>query len=590
MMLAMRATKIFLLTAVLLVAAGCSSHEKPAIVPPAQQPAPAAEATGETGWPTFVDAFIEETLVARPDFAVELGRHEFDGQIADLSREGIAAETARLEQALERARGFRDAELDPAQRFEREYLVSYLEGQLFWLKDALWHERSPLFYMGPIDPSIYLTRPYAPLAERMQAYTTLARNIPRAVEQARANLRTPMPKTYATLGRDMTGNMAAFMRKDVPGIFAAVDDAGLKAAMVEANEAAAAALDELARWFTAEEARGTADFALGPEMFSRMLAATERVSVPLSDLERIAREDLERNRAALASACAKIAPRKTLAACVAQVSNEKPKQGPVVRARAQLDEIEKFLAASDLVTIPGPERATVEESPPYNRWNAAYISIPGPYEKDLPAVYYISPPDPKWSAAERKSYIPGEVDLLFVSVHEVWPGHFLQFLHSNRAPSEIGRLFVGYAFAEGWAHYAEEMMWDAGLAEGNPRAHVGQLLNALLRNARFVSAIGLHTQGMTVAESERLFREQAFQDPGNARQQAARGTFDPGYLNYTLGKLMIRKLRDEWTASRGGRDAWKQFHDTLLSYGGPPLPLVRKAMLDGTDAAGQPPL
>ena len=586
----MRATKIFLSTAVLLVAAGCSSHEKPAVVPPAQQPAPASATAGETAWPTFVDTFIEETLAAKPGFAVQLGRHEFDGQIADLSREGIAAETTRLEQALERARGFRDADLNPAQRFEREYLVSQLESQLFWLKDALWHERSPLFYMDHIDPSVYLTRPYAPLAERMQAYITLARNIPRAAEQARANLRTPMPKTYAALGRDMTGNMAAFMRKDVPGIFATVDDAGLKADLAEANEAAAAALDELARWFKAEEAKGTNDFAIGAEMFAKMLAATEHVTVPLADLERIGREDLERNRAALAGACAKIAPRKTLTACVAQVNDEKPKQGPVMRARAQLDELEKFLTASDLVTVPGPERATVEESPPYNRWNAAYISIPGSYEKNLPSIYYIAPPDPKWSAAERKAYIPGETDLLFISVHEVWPGHFLQFLHSNRAPSEIARLFVGYAFAEGWAHYTEEMMWDAGLAEGNPRAHVGQLLNALLRNARFLSAIGLHTQGMTVAESERLFREQAFQDAGNARQQAARGTFDPAYLNYTMGKLMIRKLREEWTASRGGRDAWKQFHDTLLSYGGPPLPLVRKAMLDGSDAAGQPPL
>jgi uncharacterized protein (DUF885 family) len=585
----MRATKIILCTAV-LIAAGCSSREKPAIVPPAPGPAPAAGPASESGWHTFVDAFIEETMAARPGFAVNLGRHEFDGQVSDMSRAGIAAETARLKQALERASGFRDVELNPAQRFERDYLVATIEGQLFWLEDAAWHERSPLPYLEQIDPEVYLTRPYAPLAERMQAYTRLAQSVPRVLEQARANLRTPMPRTYAALGRDMAGNMAAFVRKDVPAIFAAVDDAALKTAMAEANEAAAAALDEMARWFTAEEARGTSDYALGPEMFSRMLAATERVTVPLDELERIAREDLERNRAALTKACAQIAPRRPLTACVAQVSDEKPAQGPVVRARAQLDEIEKFLTASELVTIPGPERATVEEAPPYNRWNAAYISIPGTYEKDLPSVYYIAPPDPKWSAAERKAYIPGEADLLFISVHEVWPGHFLQFLHANRAPSKIGRMFVGYAFAEGWAHYTEEMMWDAGFTEGNPRAHVGQLLNALLRNARFLSAIGLHTKGMTVAESERLFREQAFQDPGNARQQAARGTFDPGYLNYTLGKLMIRKLRDDWTASRGGRDAWKQFHDTLLSYGGPPLPLVRAAMLAGSDAANQPPL
>jgi uncharacterized protein (DUF885 family) len=140
-------------------------------------------------------------------------------------------------------------------------------------------------------------------------------------------------------------------------------------------------------------------------------------------------------------------------------------------------------------------------------------------------------------------------------------------------------VFVGYAFAEGWAHYTEEMMWDAGLGNGDPEMHIGQLLVALLRNVRFLSAIGMHTHGMTVAESERMFREEGYQDEGNAQQQAARGTFDPAYLNYTMGKLMIRKMREDWTATRGGRTAWKDFHDQFLKFGGPPIPLVRKAML-----------
>ena len=232
-----------------------------------------------------------------------------------------------------------------------------------------------------------------------------------------------------------------------------------------------------------------------------------------------------------------------------------------------------------VATIPGTEDALVNEAPPYNRANFAYIDIPGPYEKGLPATYYIAPPDPSWSAAEQRDYLPGQADLLFTSVHEVWPGHFLQFLHSNRNPSLVGRLFVGYAFAEGWAHYAEEMMWDMGLGGGSPETHIGQLTNALLRNVRYLSAIGLHTKGMTVEESERMFREQAFTDAGTARQQAARGTYDPAYLNYTMGKLMIRKLRDDWSASRGGRQAWRQFHDQFLTYGGPPIRMVRRQMM-----------
>lgn len=257
----------------------------------------------------------------------------------------------------------------------------------------------------------------------------------------------------------------------------------------------------------------------------------------------------------------------------------KPAGGAVAAAREQLDTLEAFVRTRDIVSVPGQERALVHEAPPYQRFNFAYIDIPGPYEKNIPSIYYIAPPDSAWPAAEQAAYVPGVADLLFTSVHEVWPGHFLNFLHSNRAQSKFGQIFVGYAFAEGWAHYTEEMMWEAGLGQGDPEVHIGQLSNALLRNVRYLSAIGLHTKGMTVEESERMFRDQAFQDPGNSRQQAARGTYDPAYLNYTMGKLMIRKLREDWTRERGGQEAWKPFHDAFLSYGGPPIPLVRRAML-----------
>ena len=169
---------------------------------------------------------------------------------------------------------------------------------------------------------------------------------------------------------------------------------------------------------------------------------------------------------------------------------------------------------------------------------------------------------------------------MFTSVHEVMPGHFLQFLHANRAPSVFGRMFVGYAFAEGWAHYSEELMWEAGLGNGDPEMHIGQLSNALLRDCRFLSAIRLHTAGMTVAQSTQFFETACYQDSGTAEQQARRGAYDPAYLNYTLGKLMIRKLREDWTASRGGRAGWKAFHDAFLEYGGPPIPLVRQAMMN----------
>ena len=312
-----------------------------------------------------------------------------------------------------------------------------------------------------------------------------------------------------------------------------------------------------------------------------MLRDTEMVDVPLDQLEAIGRADLERNQTELRDACATYAPGATVPACMEKMNADKPQGGPVEAARRQLTELKAFVAEKDLVSIPGTEEAQVEEAPPYARQNFAYIDIPGPFERGLPSVYYIAPPDPSWSKAVQDGFVPGSADLLFTSAHEVWPGHFLNFLHSNRSPFTFGKLFVGYAFAEGWAHYTEEMMWDAGLGNGSAEIHIGQLSNALLRDCRYLSAIGMHTGRMSQEQSYRLFRNQCLQDEGNARQQAARGTYDPGYLNYTMGKLMIRRLRDDWIAQNGGRAGWKPFHDRFLSYGGPPIPLVRQQMMGG---------
>jgi uncharacterized protein (DUF885 family) len=436
-----------------------------------------------------------------------------------------------------------------------------------------------------LDPSPYLTRTYAPLDVRMRAYTKYAQAVQQAAPQIRANLRTPMSPPLVERGVSAFKGFAAFFKNDVPAIFATIQDPAAQAAFKAANAGAATAMSDLVTWLESQRATATASFALGPEKFAKMLYDTERVTTPIAELEAAGRADLARNQAALKDACAQFAPGATVQKCIEKMNANKPRGGAVAGARLQLAELKKFVRDAGVATIPGEDEAQVNEAPPYARDNFAYIDIPGPYEKGSPAVYYIAPPDPSWPAKEQRDYLPGQADLLFTSVHEVWPGHFLQFLHSNRNPSIVGRLFVGYAFAEGWAHYAEETMWDMGLGSGSPETHVGQLSNALLRNARFLSAIGLHTRGMTLTDSERFFREQAFTDAGTARQQSTRGTYDPAYLNYTMGKLMIRKLREDWTATRGGRTAWREFHDRFLTYGGPPIPMVRQQMMGSAAGA-----
>ncbi|TFB10502.1 DUF885 domain-containing protein [Candidatus Marinimicrobia bacterium MT.SAG.3] len=544
-----------------------------------QKEAVKTEPLSSTGWDSFVTDFMESYFVANPTFAVAAGRHEFDGVLPDWSSATIDANIAKLNSQRHAAMAFESSNLSDEQRFEREYLVSIIDKELFQLEKVKLPYNNPLYYYWQFDPDVYISREYAPLEVRMAAYTKYANALPLAVEQAMANLKSPMPRTFANLAHTAFGGLAKYYRDDVPIVFAEVGDSVLQSEFRAANSLAIEAMTKLDDWVVAQLPDATEDFALGAELYQEMLWATERVDVPIAELKKVGEADLQRNLDALRSACAEYAPDMTLHDCIAKMRSMKNEGGAVEGARQQLEGLRTFLIENEVVSIPGTELALVDEAPSYASWNFAYINIPGPYEEGLPSVYYIAPPDEAWSEEEKNDYLPGNADLLFVSVHEIWPGHFLQFLHSNRSRSKFGQVFVGYAFAEGWAHYTEEMMWEAGYSDGDPEIHIGQLQNALLRNVRLLSSIGMHTEGMTVEESYTMFREKAYQDHGNAEQQSARGTYDPPYLNYTMGKLMIRKIREDWMKTNGTEATWKEFHDKFLSFGGPPIPLIRKAML-----------
>lgn len=558
-----------------LAASACSRKSEPV----AEAPTSPAADRPEEAYPAFVAAFIEARMKRDPYFAAQSGRHEFDGQMPDWSRAALDADVAELRDFKQRLARLDAATLDAGQKFEREYLAWVIDRDLFWMAGAEQPYRNPAWYLERLDPSMYLTREYAPLPKRLEGFLGYVRAVPALAANIRANLRTPLPKAFIERGAAGFGGYATFFRDEMPPIFAPLDDAKLKGELAEATQAAAKAMEELAAWLESQRAAATDGYALGAARFLEMLRETERVDIPLEELELVGRKDLERNLEALREACTAFAPQATLASCVNKMRANKPAGGTVEGARKQLAELRQFVIDHKIVTIPSEEQALVAESPPYNRGNFAYISTPGPYENPaVKATYYVAPPDAAWSAAERNAYLPGRAYLLYVSAHEVWPGHYLQGQFANLNPSKVGALWWNYSFGEGWAHYAEEMMYDAGLGKDNPEMRVGMLTNALLRDVRFLSAICLHSGCMTLEESEKMFREQAFADAGNARQQALRGTYDPGYLAYTLGKLMIRKLRVDWLAANASATP-QQFHDRFLSYGVPPVPLVRRAMV-----------
>jgi uncharacterized protein (DUF885 family) len=600
----------------LLAAAICGCNQSPQSKTPATRPPSQASLQ----WQQIAEGFVQSYFAAQPFFAAQSGKHEYDGQLPDVSAHGLKREIARLHDQRDQLAAVDPMPLEPAERFDRAYLLSVVDRDLFWLEKAHYPSTNPYWYLGSIDPDLFVSRNYAPLDVRMKAFIKFARGISKMVTDIQANLQGPLPKNYIEQGIAEFGGFVEFYKKDAPQVFASVSDPALQKDLADATTNAANAMANITSYLTGLQKTATDKFPLGKELYAQMLKDTEQVDLPIEQIEAAGRADLERNTAALKTECAAYLPKGTLAACVAKVSADKPPEGDLEAARKQLTMLRDFVQKSNVATIPNNDEVRVAEAPPYNRGNFAFIQVPGPYDKGVAATYNIAPPDPKWTKAEQTAYIASEATLMSTSVHEVWPGHFLQFLHSNANPDKLEGLWVGYGFAEGWAHYTEEMMYEEGLNKGDAEMHIGQLMDALLRDVRLLSSIGLHTQGWTVTQSEKMFREQAFQDPGNARQQAARGTYDPAYLNYTLGKLMIRKLRTDWVAKTraGGGSApaaasgsaatpasapavdagsapqsapagastppgdqalWHDFHDQFLSHGGPPIPLLRKEMV-----------
>lgn len=395
----------------LVVLVGCDRPPKPN-ARATELPEPAVNVE----WTKYVDEFVDSYFRTHPAFAVAQGKHEFDGQMPDWSAEGIKKEIASLEQMRERAVGFKDDSLIPEERFQRDYVVSRIDNELFALREARQPFTNPAWYFDSgLDPSTYVTTPYAPADQRARAFISYVKQVPKALDQIKANLQLPLPRTFIDFGVASFGGFVDFYRNDVPQAFTDIPD-DLKKELHAAIEPAAVAMQDFTKWLESQRATANDNYALGPERFSAMLRMTENVDVPLEKIEAIGRADLERNLSALNEACKAYAPGAKIEECVARMNADKPEGGAVTGARTQLETLKKYILDHDIVSIPGTEEAKVEEAPAYRRQNFAYINIPGPFEKELPSIYYIAPPDPKWSKAEQEAYTPGKADLLFTSI------------------------------------------------------------------------------------------------------------------------------------------------------------------------------
>jgi uncharacterized protein (DUF885 family) len=385
--------------------------------------------------------------------------------------------------------------------------------------------------------------------------------------------------------QNLTG-FAAFFRDDLSRALDGTGEPALRRRFALARDRAIETTSAWAHDLEREVLpRAEERFALGEETLAALLRHGEHVTTPVDELRLIAEDELARLGRELDATAARLAPGLSPGEAFERVSREHPPaDGLTTTAAAQAEGLREFVVEHGIASVP-EGRCEVRESPAFARWNPAYISTPGPFEtRSLEAIYFISPVEQSWSAAERDGYLRANnvFALNNTTCHEVYPGHYLQSLALRSQPSPLERVFFCYSTGEGWAHYVEQMILDEGFAGGDARYRLEQLRDALLRAARFRAALGLHCEGWSVARAEELFARAAFQDPINARQQAVRGTFDPGYLNYTLGKLAILKLRDDYRRERGGGFSLCEFHDAFLACS-LPIPLVRRLLLRSDD-------
>ncbi len=528
---------------------------------------------------TMVAQYVDGSLAENPGHAREMGLHAYDGKIPELGDASAVRSIERAKAYLEATDDVDLSRLEDPIRLDVQLTRLDAQSTIFALGTLERHKKI-LSYAGLFDVNSYLVRDYAPLAQRISSLLDHAEAAAQATDVMLATLAPKQVRTHLETAAQIFKGLIVFYENDVatqskPALDA---DAKLKARYDQVIPAAIASMHRIEAWIAERTPQATEDYALGEKNFLAMLKANEGIEMTLPELEAMANEDFQRNHDAFVAVAKEIDPEASVEAVFARVSGERvPADQVLETARRQVTELAAFIREHEIVTIPSDQKCTVTETPPFMRWNSAFLDPAGPFEKSQQSFYYISPPDPTWPADVQAQYIPFEGDLLATTIHEVFPGHFLHGLFEQNAPSRASKIYGSYAFTEGWAHYGEQMMFDAGYGARDPALKLGQLSNALLRNCRFIAAIGLHTKGMTVAEAEDLFKNQCFIDPGNAHQQAYRGTFDPGYLSYTLGKLQIMDLREKFFEKRNTQDL-KTFHDWLLSFGAAPVALIAQRL------------
>jgi uncharacterized protein (DUF885 family) len=549
-------------------------------------PARPAASGSSAAFGSLLDQFLDFYYPLHPSAATAAGFHQFDTKLEDFTAAGQEEVARGLKNYLAKFQALDGSKLPPDTAADLGWMIANIRGELLEIEDIQPWRKDPEVYSGTATNSIFIVmkRNFAPPEARLRSVIARERQIPKALAAARQNLQNP-PKIYVEIALEQLPDEADFYRKDVPEAFSAVKDPRLLAEFKAANDAVIEAFGSYQKYLQDSVLpHADGDFRIGAENYRKKLLYDEMVDIPLDRLLEIGYADLHRNQQAMKEVAAKIDPNKPVQEVLAGIQKKHPAPDQLMQSfRDTFKGLRDFINEKKIVTIPAGPPPILEDTPPFMRaTTSASMDTPGAFEsKAREAFFNVTTPDPKWPADRTEqwmesfnnSMIPG------TAIHEVYPGHYLQFLWINQSPSKVRKLFFCGSNAEGWAHYDEQMMLDEGYGNGDPVLRMGQLEDALLRNARYIVGIQMHTGNMTIDQAKEFFIKEGYQLPPVADVETKRGTGDPTYLVYTLGKLQILKLREDYRKKRGSDFTLLDFHDKFMQQGGVPLKIIRKAML-----------
>lgn len=539
----------------------------------------------------FVDDYLAYLHEVHPTGATMDGVHGHDDLLEDLSHQAIERHARALAGFARRLQDIGATDLTPVERIEQPMVAGNIQARMYEIEEVRTWERNPQLYADTISSSLatQVVFSHSPLPERARRVLSKLRQVPRLVRAAQENIKDP-PGIFVKVGLETLRGTLRFIQDDLPKAFSALDDLHLLGDLADASTEASRAIGGYIQYLesdVAQRARGS--FRLGRKIFERKLQLDEGITFDADRLLAIALREFKATQEEFKSVAGRLDGGDPIEAW-RQAKQQHPKAGELApAARQQLDEIATFIDRNAIISRPEGEQVIVAPTPEFYRWSFASMWVPGPFEaKPSQAYYYLTDVDPSWPIERQEEHLRdfNYPTLWAISIHEVYPGHFLHYQHLRRVDSKVRKsiMFSPASFVEGWAHYCEQMMVEAGFRRNDTRLWLGQLAEALIRLARFIVSIRLHVEDMSVEQGMRFFRDDTFMEEGGARREAERGTFDPTYLVYSVGKLMLLQLRRDYKEQQGAKYSQRAFHDLLLSNGTATFAVQRQLMLG--DASG----